>query len=173
MIDTLWTSFLSIYSFKSNKKYILFGVFRPTHWSRHHYRWWVANFLPMLALMAIEQRGFFSVSHLLCHRGYIYNGHFFRGTVTFTRIAERFGSGAVTAWFYDLSLSRLEFEHLTFRLRYNIVTCHTTKPKVMLKDLFKAHIGNFFSLRRIARKEMLFNIKTYKKKYNSCWLVNT
>ena len=31
--------------------------------------------------------------------------------------AKRFSSGAVTTWFYDLGLSRLRFEHQTFRLQ--------------------------------------------------------
>ena len=37
--------------------------------------------------------------------------------VTLTPIAERFGSGAVTACFNDLGLSQLGFEHPTFCLR--------------------------------------------------------
>ena len=40
------------------------------------------------ALMAIDQWGFFSVSHLLWHGAYVYNGHL-RGPVKLTPIAER------------------------------------------------------------------------------------
>ena len=56
---------------------------------RHHYmyRWSTANFDLCLALMAIEQWGFFSVPHLLWHRTSVYNGHF-RGPLTLTPIAE-------------------------------------------------------------------------------------
>ena len=54
---------------------------------RHHYRWRTANFEFFLALMVIEQWGFFSVPHLLWHRASVYNGHL-RGPVTLTPIAE-------------------------------------------------------------------------------------
>ena len=54
---------------------------------RHHYRWRVANDL-CLALMAIEQWGFFSVPHLLWHGTSVYNSHL-RGPATLTPIAER------------------------------------------------------------------------------------
>ena len=57
---------------------------------RHYYRWRAANFDLYLALMAIEQReqrGFFSVSHLLWHGTSVHNGHT-RGLVTLTPVAE-------------------------------------------------------------------------------------
>ena len=57
-------------------------------WRRHHYRWRAANFDLCSTLMAIEQWGFFSVSHLLWHGSSVYNGHL-RGPVTLTPIAER------------------------------------------------------------------------------------
>ena len=44
-------------------------------WRRHLYRWRAANVDLCLALMAIEQRGFFSVQHLLWHGKSVYNGH--------------------------------------------------------------------------------------------------
>ena len=64
------------------------------------------------ALMAIEQSGFFSVPHLLRQGSSVYNGNI-RGSVTLTLISERFGSGAVTTCFYDLSLSQLGFKYQT------------------------------------------------------------
>ena len=67
--------------------------------------------------MAIEQRGFFSVHHLLYHESSVYNGHLQGpGTDTHT-YCRAFGSRAVTACFNDLGLSRLGFDHPTFRLR--------------------------------------------------------
>ena len=36
-------------------------------WRRHHYRWRASNFDLYMALMAIEQWGFFSVPHILWH----------------------------------------------------------------------------------------------------------
>ena len=45
-----------------------------------------------------------------------YNGHL-QGSVTLTPIAKCLCSGAVTTCFDDLGLLRLEFEHITFRLR--------------------------------------------------------
>ena len=58
--------------------------------------------------------GFFGVPHLLWHWASVYHGHR-RGPVKLTPIA--FSDGAVTTWFYDLGLSRLELGHPTFRLR--------------------------------------------------------
>ena len=87
-------------------------------WRRDHPRRRAANFDLCSALMAMEQWGFFSVSHLLWHGASVYNGHL-RGPVRLTSIAERY-SGAVTTCFYrfyDLDLSRLGFEHPKFRLR--------------------------------------------------------
>ena len=89
-------------------------------WRRHHCRWRAANFDQCSALPAIEQWGFFSVPHLLhvTRPGHpVYNGHL-QWPVTLTPNAERWiGSGAVTTCFNDLGLSRLGFEHPTFRLR--------------------------------------------------------
>ena len=47
----------------------------------HLCRWRAANFDLCSALMAIEQWGFFSVSHLLWHGSSVYNGHL-RGPMT-------------------------------------------------------------------------------------------
>ena len=52
-------------------------------WRRHHYRWRGANFELCLALMAIEQWGFFNVPHPLWHGASLYNGHL-RGPVKHT-----------------------------------------------------------------------------------------
>ena len=57
-------------------------------WRRRHCRWKAVNFDLCLALMAIEQWGFFSVPHLLWHGAFVYDGHL-QGPVTLTAIAER------------------------------------------------------------------------------------
>ena len=94
-----------------------FGVFRPT-WEfslirrSHHYQRRAANFDLCSALMTIEQWGFFSVLHLLWHWTSVFNGHF-RGPETFKPIAEHLA----VACSNDLGLSRLRFEHPTFRLQ--------------------------------------------------------
>ena len=80
---------------------------------RHHGRWRAANFDLYSVLMAIKQWCFFNMPHLLWHGASVYNGHL-RDTHTYCRA---FSSGAVTTCFYDLYLSRLGFEHPTFRLR--------------------------------------------------------
>ena len=90
-------------------------------WRCHHCRWRAANFDLCSALKAIEQWGFFILPHLLWHGASVYNGHLW-GPVTLTPIAIAEGlavavSRAVTTWFYNLGLSRLGFEHPTFRLR--------------------------------------------------------
>ena len=92
--------------------FCLFGVCDPLEnfsliWRRHHHQWRAANFDLCSALMAIEQWGFFSVPYLLWYGASVYNGHP-RGPVT---------PVAVKTCFNDLGLSRLGFEHLTFRLR--------------------------------------------------------
>ena len=61
--------------------------------------------------MAIEQRGFSSVQHLLLYWASLHNGHL-RGPMTLT-----FGSEAVNKCFNDLGLSRLGFKHPTFCMR--------------------------------------------------------
>ena len=85
-------------------------------WRRHHYRWRATIFDLCSALMAFERWGFFSVQNLLWHGGSIYNGHL-RGAGTLTPIAERKAVELSQPVFYDLGLSRLEFEHPTFRLQ--------------------------------------------------------
>ena len=72
---------------------------------RYHYRWRSANFDLCPALMAIEQWGFYIVSHLLWH-----------GSV----ISEDPLHSHLMLSVYQLSyhyLSRLGFEHPTFRMR--------------------------------------------------------
>ena len=62
--------------------------------------------------MTIKQCGFINVpieTRNICLYGHL------RGSVTLTSIAE-FGSGDVTTCVKDLGLSRVEFEHQTFRL---------------------------------------------------------
>ena len=47
----------------------------PLIWIRRHSRWRGANLDLNLALMAIEQWGFYSVPHLMWHGATVYNGH--------------------------------------------------------------------------------------------------
>ena len=68
------------------------------------------------ALMAIDQWGFLNVPHLLWHGASVYNGHL-QVLVTLTPIDERLAVEQSLPYFYDLGLSRLGFEHPTFRLR--------------------------------------------------------
>ena len=63
-------------------------------WRRHHYRWRGTNFDISLAVMPIEQWGFFRVSHLLWYVASIYNDNdHLRGPLTLTLIAERSAVG--------------------------------------------------------------------------------
>ena len=55
-------------------------------WRRHYYWWRALNVDLCLALMAIEQWGFFSVPHLLWQGASIYNGHL--RSVTLSTIAK-------------------------------------------------------------------------------------
>ena len=57
-------------------------------WRRHHCRWRDSNFDLCLALMTIEQWGFFSLPHLLRHVASVYNGHLWE-PITLTPIADR------------------------------------------------------------------------------------
>ena len=84
-------------------------------WRRHHCRRRAANFDLCSALMVIEQWGFFSVPHLLWHGASVNNGHL-RGPVTLTPIAERLAV-ELSLPVLTTGLSRLRFEHQTFRLR--------------------------------------------------------
>ena len=87
-------------------------------WRRHHYRWRASNVGLCSSLMAIEQWGFFSVSHLLWHGSFVYNDHL-RGPRQSHLLPS---SGAVTTCFYDLGLSRLGFVIQTSRSRGNVLT---------------------------------------------------
>ena len=103
--------------------FCLFVCFVPLEnfsliWRRHHGRWRAANFDLCSALMAIEQRVFFSVPpHLLWHEASVYNGQL-RRPATPTPIAERLAAEVPlpTTFFYEIGLSRLGIEHPTFRL---------------------------------------------------------
>ena len=90
--------------------------FRPTpefltqsQWRRHYYRSRAANFALCSAIIAIEQRGFFTVPH------YCDTGHPFIMVISKDPLA--FSSWAVTTCFYHLSMSRLGFELPNIRLR--------------------------------------------------------
>ena len=76
---------------------------RPTQEFFTHYWWRAANFDLCLALMAIEQWGFFSVPHLLWHGATVYNGHLW-GRVTHTPIDECLAV-VLSTCFYDLGLT--------------------------------------------------------------------
>ena len=65
--------------------FILFENFSLI-WRRRHYRRRAA-FYVYSALMAIEQWGFFNMTHLLWHGTSVYDGHL-RGPDTFTTVAE-------------------------------------------------------------------------------------
>ena len=98
----------------------MFGFFVPLEKfslirSRHHCRWRAANFDLSMAHMAIEQWGFLSVPHQLWHGATVCNGHL--GDPRHSYIQPSVVSVEVTNCFYDLDLSRLEFEHPTFRFR--------------------------------------------------------
>ena len=95
--------------------FCLFGVFVPLQ-NFNHYRWKATNFDLHLALTAIKQWGFFSVPHLLWLGLSVYKLMVISNDTHIN--CREFGSGAVTlTCFYDLCLSRLGFEHPTFRLR--------------------------------------------------------
>ena len=82
-------------------------------WSRHHYRWRVANIDLCLAFMA---RGIFSMSRLLWHGASVYNPFIIvisEEPMTHT-CCRALSSGAVSTCFYNLGLSRLGFEHPAF-----------------------------------------------------------
>ena len=84
---------------------------------RHHYRWKPASFdlNSVRTGMSIEQRGFFSVLHLLWHGSSVYNGHL-QEPVTLTPITVNLAM-ELSLPVYDLGLSQFGFEHPTFRLR--------------------------------------------------------
>ena len=92
----------------------LFRVLRPTQF----FTYMESSPLPITSLrfslllgtQAMEQWGFFSVSHLLWNRA--------SPRTRDTHICCRaIGSGIVTTCFNDLGLSQLGFEHPTFRMR--------------------------------------------------------
>ena len=75
------------------------------------------KFLPMLGTHDHWTVSFLSVPHLLyVTRASVYTGHL-RGCIRDTpNSCGAFGHGDVTTCFYDMGLSRLGFEHPTFRL---------------------------------------------------------
>ena len=86
--------FKIVYSISEVKcLFVCLGLYVPLEnfsliWRRHHCRWRAANFDLCSTLMAIEQWGFFSVSHLLWHGASVYNDYL-QGPVTLTPVAER------------------------------------------------------------------------------------
>ena len=78
---------------------------------KYHYQRRATNFDKCSAPMVIKQWLFFSVPHILWHGASFYND------LWHSQPCRTFDSGAVTICFYNLGLSLLEFEHLTFTLR--------------------------------------------------------
>ena len=92
-----------------------FCLFCPTRefftyiWKRHNGRWRAANFDLCSALMAIEQRVFFSVPpHLLWHEASVYNGQL-RRPATLKPITERLA----TTYYLFLRLRPVEAGYRT------------------------------------------------------------
>ena len=101
-------------------------------WKRHHCQWRAANYDLCSALMAIEQWGFFSVSHLLWKGSSVYNGHL-RGPVTLTPFAERLA--------VELSLSVImtyNIPTLGILISIIFITCNTSSLSAL--DLKKRHV---------------------------------
>ena len=82
-------------------------------WRRHHCRWRAANCDLCPALMTIDGESSLAY-HSYCDTGYHFIMVISRNIHTYCRA---FGNGAVPTCFNDLGLSRLGFEHPTFRLR--------------------------------------------------------
>ena len=120
-------------------------------WRRNHYRWRAASFVLCSALMAIEQWEFFIEPHLLWHGEgppFIWLSLRTRDAFTYCRA---FSSGTVPSCFYDLGLSRMRFEHPTFRLRATALThCAIAVVFILLilllleNDLYYSIIKNIF-----------------------------
>ena len=94
------------------------GVFVPPEnfaliWRRHLCRWRAENVDLCSALMAIEQWGFFSVSHILWHFIMVISKNPWHSYM-YSSIC---GKWSCHYLFYDLDPSRLVFEHPTVRLR--------------------------------------------------------
>ena len=83
-------------------------------WRRHHCRWRDSNFDLCLALMTIEQWGFFSVPHLLRHVASVYNGHLWE-PITLTPTAECLAIELSLSAF-TTGLLQLGFTHPIFSL---------------------------------------------------------
>ena len=96
-----------------------FGFFVPLDnfslvWRRHLCRRRAVHFY-LCSLMAIEQWGFFSMQHLLCHEPFIMVISEDPWPYTYFRALS---NGAVTTCFYDLGLSRTGCKHYIF-YKYN------------------------------------------------------
>ena len=85
-----WSTEIWVFNFVRNTFVCVCGVYRPTrefftHMETSQLPVKGCKFWPSLALMAIEQWGFFNVPHLLWHGPTLYNDHL-RGPVTVTPI---------------------------------------------------------------------------------------
>ena len=105
----------------------LFGRLRPTRyfsliWRRHHHQWRATHFDLYSALIAFEEWGFFSVSHLLWHVASVYYGHH-RGPMTITAVAEclavELSLPSISKWMVSL----VKYMHELYK-RLNLVFMH-------------------------------------------------
>ena len=96
-------------------------------WRCHHYWWRATSFDLYSALMAIEQWGFFSVSHLLWHGTSFHNCHLLE-LMTLAPACSR----AVTPCFYDSGLSKLGFELMMILPIFQLVTLAQSWPHLLI-----------------------------------------
>ena len=101
-------------------------------WRLHHCRWKAEHLDLWSALIGIEHLGFFTVTHLYCDKGHPFIMVIFEDPDTHT-YCRAFSSGTATTCFYELGLSRLGFEHPTFRLRGQ-----RSNPQSQRRDFLKS-----------------------------------
>ena len=121
---------------------VCFEVFIPLEnfsliWRRHHDRWRAAYFDRCSALLAVVHWRFFGLPHLLWHRASLYAGHL-QGPVA-PYLLPTVWQWSCQYLFYNLGLSRLGFEHPTFRLRGE---CSNLLRQRRVHFLFKLRILN-------------------------------
>ena len=108
-------------------------------------------------------------------RGMHLLGSFTRSRVTHT-YCRAFGSGAVTTVFSDLGLSRLRFEHPTFRMRGE---CNNPqRHRCGLADKLDKHDKYYktfidWVLRQTLTKQTVYNSSKYVTKKLSCTMKKT
>ena len=135
----LFVCFVLFVGFKNHRKFF-------SLWSRyHHYGWLASKFDLYLALMAIEQCGFLSVSRMLWHGTSVCNG---QGPLTLTLVAEQlilvFANQFCCGW----DLNTEPFEHNPFNTRQPLLP---TAPPLFCSilrciDLWSISVKGMFSL---------------------------